>query len=192
MTHSIGTTRGIGLPGVDPPAPDRLIPAWDGAVPRWAGAGPPRPSVWWLGVHGGAGVTTLVLALPDTGDAGRRIPGRADALVAPIVAVCRSTMAGLEHAQDLARQQAAGLLPAGVRVAGLVTVADAPGRPPIEVRQYRLLVAGGFPRMWEVPWLPQWRNALPTGALPGAVKRLARELTGLAQLDSRQTLEAAR
>jgi hypothetical protein len=175
---------------VDPPAVHRRQAIWDGPVPRPPGAGPADPAIWLVGLHGGAGVSTLVAALPSLGDARRRVPCRADGQSPYVAAVCRATMFGLARAQDFARQHAAGLLPSGISVVGLVCVADAPGRLPTEVRRYRQLVAGGYSACWELPWLEAWRNAIPAGPLPRPVKTLGRDLARAAHTDPHRLQEA--
>ena len=56
---------------------------------------------------------------------------------------------------------------------GLVLIADAPGRLPKELRPLVGLVASATPRIWELPWQPQWRLGQPT------LQRASRELQQL-------------
>ena len=131
---------------------------------------------WLLGAHGGAGVTSLLRAGSGGHDAVRAWPR--DGLV---VLVARRTAYGLEWARDAARQYASGCAPAGVALAGLVVVADAPGRAPARVQNFLDLISAAFPRLWEVPWVEQWRLAgyaepLPT---PPAVRQLSNDLQAL-------------
>ena len=128
---------------------------------------------WLLGVHGGAGVTCLQRAGVELADAERAWPAlHADSADGPepppagVVVVCRSTVGGLHAARDAALEHATGRAPAGVVLAGLVVVADAPGRLPAALRALRATVGGTFPCRWDVPWLAEWRLALPTGRLP--------------------------
>ena len=46
-----------------------------------------------------------------------------------------------------------------LRVLGLVTVADAPGKPPAQIRKLMKLVAAAAPAAWHLPWVEQWRSA---------------------------------
>jgi len=125
---------------------------------------------WLLGVHGGAGVSCLQRAGVELADAERAWPAvDADSAEPPptgVVVVCRSTVSGLHAARDAAIQHASGRAPAGVVLAGLVVVADAPGRLPAALRALRATVGGTFPCRWDVPWLAEWRLALPAGPLP--------------------------
>ncbi|WP_446047471.1 DUF6668 family protein [Streptomyces olivaceus] len=132
---------------------------------------------WWMGVHGGAGVTTLRLAVPGGGDAGRAWP--ASARSQPVVLVARSSAYGIECAQNAARQWASGMV-TGVDLLGLVVVADAPGRRPRILQNLVRLVAGAVPRLWEIPWVEPWRlGEPPMSHLPKECAPLARDLARL-------------
>ncbi|MEV4649048.1 DUF6668 family protein [Saccharopolyspora sp. NPDC049357] len=142
---------------------------------------------WLVGLHGGAGVSTLTAAWPAAGDARRLLPSGQPAQ-APYamaqspyaVAVARTHREGLTHAQDFARQVVCGLVPNGVQVLGLVLVDDAERRPDKEVRQFARVVASAYPRCWRVPWLHEWRNQRPTPPnLPRAVQSIADDLDEL-------------
>ncbi|SDN13778.1 hypothetical protein SAMN04488074_13618 [Lentzea albidocapillata subsp. violacea] len=165
---------------IPPPPAWRQIPEWRTAVPPWQDCGTPTPWWWWVGVHGGAGVTTLTRAFPAiSGDARRMLPAGPQFGQSPfVVAVARTHIEGLQHAQDLARQHASGMVPRGMQLVGLVTVADAPGRLPPPVRKFHKLVAGAFERVWEIPWIDQWRLSSPDPRAPlhPAVTAMASEL----------------
>ncbi len=64
------------------------------------------------------------------------------------------------------------------RVVGLALVADAPGRLPKPLTELCHLVAGGYARVWDVPWVEAWRlGDTPTLAnTPKQVGRMAREI----------------
>lgn len=160
------------------------------AVPQ--GAGVPRPerglpvararpgeehAWWWLGVHGGAGVTTLRRAVPGGRDAGRAWPVSAQSQ--PVVLVARSSAYGIKAAQNAAQQWASGMV-TGIDLLGLVVVADAPGRRPKILHNLVRLVSGAVPRLWEIPWVEPWRlGEPPTSHLPKECAPLARDLTRL-------------
>ncbi len=150
------------------PAP-ALVMAAPGRVLTHRPRRPGGPG-WLLGVHGGAGVSCLQRAGVELADAERAWPAvDAESGQPPptgVVVVCRSSVAGLHAARDAAIQHASGLAPAGVVLAGLVVVADAPGRLPAALRGLRATVGGAFPCRWDVPWLAEWRLALPAGPLP--------------------------
>ncbi|WP_420873784.1 hypothetical protein [Nocardia huaxiensis] len=142
--------------GVVPPPEARRAPIWDRPVP---GAGR-APLVWLLGVHGGAGVTTLSHVLAPAADSHRRWPGVFDRESPFVVLVARETISGLTRAHDLLRQHHAGL--AGpCEVLGLVTVAARPGRIPAEIRRYRDVVGSLAGQVWQLPWHEEWTLVEP-------------------------------
>jgi hypothetical protein len=138
-------------------------------------------SLWWLGVHGGAGESTLTSLLPGSLPAGHLWPQSSLEHPSRVVLVCRSHWGGLTAAQWAATEWASGSLP-GVELEGLVVMPDAPGRLPRPLRDLADLVAGGVPRMWLLPWVPQWRlSAAPdSAALPKSVHALIRDLNASA------------
>ncbi|GGX36630.1 hypothetical protein GCM10010353_59690 [Streptomyces chryseus] len=144
-----------------------------GVTPVSAGSG-----WWWLGCHGGAGVTTLEHAVPGGRDAHRMWPAGVPGWPAhPVVLVCRSSYGGLTAAQRAAAQWASGAL-LGVDLLGLVVVADAPGRLPRPLRDFCRLVSGGVPQTWTVPWVEPWRlGNPPTTHQPSELGALRRTLT---------------
>ncbi|WP_190824769.1 DUF6668 family protein [Saccharopolyspora pogona] len=149
----------------------------------WPDAGHSNPWVWLVGLHGGAGVSTLVHAMPRlAGDARRQLPAGGGGQSPFVVVVARNHSDGLVHAQDFARQAITGLIPASISVLGLVLVADAPVRPDSAVRQFTKVVSRAYPRAWQIPWITEWRSARPdptAGPLPAPVTRLAQDLAQL-------------
>jgi hypothetical protein len=151
-------------------------------VPQPPTPAPPLPSragCALLAAHGGAGVSSLLragLAAAGGVDAGRTWPDGGAALL-----VARSSTSGLEAAREAARAHAAGDTGLDVTLLGLVLVADAPGRLPPRLRDLADLVAGAFLRVWQVPWLTEWRLAATTEPLPAhpEVTRLITDLRAL-------------
>ncbi|MFZ4896410.1 DUF6668 family protein [Plantibacter sp. Mn2098] len=122
--------------------------------------------LWVLGTHGNAGEQTISDLLPASSPAGHQWPVRAaDVDPAHVLLVCRTSHKGLKSAQRAAVEFAAGTLPS-VRVAGLVLVADAPGKLPRDLRDLAKVVAGGFPEVWEFPWIEEYRRGVSRPALP--------------------------
>jgi hypothetical protein len=81
-------------------------------------------------------------------------------------------------AQHLAREWASGTTANRLDLLGLVLVADAPSRRPKELRQLEQHVAGGYPRLWTLPWVEAWRVS------PASASDMPREYrTLLADLD---------
>lgn len=114
-----------------------------------------EPRFWWLGVHGGAGETSLARLDKNTRAAEHNWPLTAVGSVIALVA--RSNIPGLRAARLAATEWASGSLP-GIHVAGLVVMADAPGRLPKEIRDFARVVGGGVPHMWHFPWVDGWRH----------------------------------
>jgi hypothetical protein len=165
-TGPLAPQRGI-------PAPERVdqLPTYDQRQ---------QAELWWLGVHGGAGESSLAELVPEWQAAEHgwpRLPGEAPARV---VLAARSNMRGLRAAQAAATQWAAGMVP-HVEVLGLVLVADAPGRLPRPLRDFAQVVGGGLPRTWTVPWIESWRLGEPIALAeaPRATRRLVDELHAL-------------
>lgn len=154
-----GATR----PQLSVPQPDRAD-----RLPRSKVSGI-TPDYWWLGVHGGAGETSLARLDKNTRAAEHRWPIEASG--STVVLVARSNVSGLRAAQLAATEWASGTLP-GVHVAGLVVLADAPGRLPKEIREFARVVGGGVPHLWHFPWIDAWRFGHEV--LPEALPKEAR------------------
>jgi hypothetical protein len=78
------------------------------------------------------------------------------------VLVARTHAHGLRSAQRAAAEWASGAVQ-GVVVLGLVLVADAPGRLPRVLDDFADIVGGGVPRVWDVPWIEEWRRGEEPG-----------------------------
>lgn len=115
-------------------------------------------TAWWLGAHGGAGESTLAGLAMGSQPTGHAWPIPGDRGTSNrVVVVARTNYSGLMAAQRVAREWAAGTTGDVVDLAGLVLIADAPGRRPKELRQLEQHVAGGYPRLWTMPWVEAWR-----------------------------------
>ena len=134
--------------------------------------------LWWMGVHGGAGETTLEQLLEGSRAASHAWPmdSRHDGLPPRVVLVARTNARGLRAAQLAATEWASGDVP--VHLEGLVLVADAPGRLPKPLKQFARLVGGGVPHVWELPWVEDWRVGEPVSedTAPKAVTQLLEHL----------------
>ncbi|WP_329483035.1 hypothetical protein OG555_12665 [Kribbella sp. NBC_01484] len=144
------TPRGPSAPqhGVPAPAEDQRLPKF---------AIPVADTLWWVGVHGGAGETTMSLLLPGTRAAGHRWPIPPPPVPTPVILVARTHGSGLRAAQRAAIEWASGVVQ-GVAVLGLVLIADAPGRLPRVLDDFADIVGGGVPRVWDIPWIEEWRR----------------------------------
>ncbi|TCJ95078.1 hypothetical protein [Nocardia alba] len=137
--------------GVVAPPESLRAKIWERPVPGVGRA----PLVWLLGVHGGAGATTLAHVLAPAADARGRWPGVFDRESPFVVLVARETISGLTRAHDLLRQHHAGLAGPAL-VLGLITVAARPGRMAPEIRRYREVVGSLAGHVWQVPWFEEW------------------------------------
>lgn len=137
-------------------------------------------TVWWLGVHGGAGESTLAALATGTRAASHAWPlSTVTEVRNRVVLVARTNYAGLVAAQRAATEWASDTLNGRVDLAGLVLMADAPGRLPKELRDLEQVVAGGVPRTWVLPWVNGWRFAPPTTAdtLPREFRQLFADIS---------------
>lgn len=142
------TPTGATKPQLSVPQPDLAD-----RLPRWNVSGI-APDYWWLGVHGGAGETSLARLDKNTRAAEHHWP--ITGAGSTVVLVARSNMSGLRAAQLAATEWASGTVP-GIHIAGLVILADAPGRLPKEIREFARVVGGGVPHLWHFPWIEAWR-----------------------------------
>lgn len=149
------------LTGARAPQPGVNEPDVTDRMPRREVSWP--ASVWWLGAHGGAGETTLATLMPGTRAAGHAWPIPADpGTIHRVVLVARSSFAGLTAARKASIDWASGSLGGGVQLAGVALMADAHGRLPKPLRDLEQLLAGGVPRVWDLPWVEAWRYGPPS------------------------------
>jgi len=136
-----------------------------------------RPTWLFTAAHGGSGAGLLARLSRQVGEelsgpelpawgmsAGHAWPDPALEPTGLVIVVAQTTMRGLGWARDAAAQYLAGRAPDGLRLLGLVTVADQPGRLPKPLAAAKNLLAGAYPHTWHVPYVPTYR--LLTG-LPG-------------------------
>ena len=151
-------------PVVTGPKPASVTTPQDGVpVPDQADRLPQRKTphgatIWWLGVTGGAGESTLASLARGSRSADHAwpIPENRGSLCR-VVLVARTNYAGLAAAQRAAIEWASGVLGDAVRIDGLVLIPDMPGRMPKELRHLAQVVSGGLPHTWSLPWVDAWR-----------------------------------
>lgn len=142
-----------------------------------------REPIMVMGLHGGAGATTMTQLLADRAlDVGTAWPV-AGGWERPlphlsVLAVCRNHQAGIRAGLRFARQWAAGWLPAS-QLVGIVIIDDGPQLLEAQKAATRRL-AQMTPTGWHVPWHDQWRVEAPTLATaPRRVKKTIRTITTL-------------
>lgn len=135
--------------------------------------------LWVLGVHGGAGESTLAGLLPGAVDGAHAWPAPGPA-PARVLLCTRTNSRGLDALQAAVIEWAAGLVP-GVDLVGAVTIADAPGRLPRPLLDRSRHVTAGAPRTWHLDWVAAWRLTPPApgGDLPKPVAGLLEDLERL-------------
>ncbi len=140
---------------------------------------PHEATMWWFGVTGGAGESTLAALARGSrvADHAWPIPENRGS-ICRVVLVARTNYAGLAAAQRAAIEWASGALRDTVRVDGLVLVPDMPGRMPKELRHFAQVVAGGLPHTWTMPWVDAWRFGPldPAADLPKEFRTLLADL----------------
>ncbi|MFC4066729.1 DUF6668 family protein [Actinoplanes subglobosus] len=109
------------------------------------------PPLWWVGCHGGAGVTTMAKLTGigvEMGAAWPQVPP--DWRLPPVVLVARASAAGMRAAEAVVEQCRRT---AGTDVMGLVVVDASPKRPPRIVTERLQLIRGWLPAIWRVGWV---------------------------------------
>ncbi len=151
-----GAKGAASLPaGIITPPPREAMLGWR----REPVACRPEDQLWLLGVHGGAGVSTLRRCLDEAGlpaaDAGRAWPepdGR------PVLAVARTHGRGLAAAQAVALQYLSGHAPPDTMLIGCVLVPDGPGKLPRQITMAaRSLVSSVYADTLAMPWAEELR-----------------------------------
>lgn len=171
---------GPSVPATGPNMPQNGVPAPDqiDQLPTRTQVG--SSLVWCLGAHGGSGESTLAELHGQWRAAGHAWPQDSDGNQLKVVLVARTSGRGLLAAQKTVTQWASGLTPA-IDLLGLVLVADTPGRLPRPLRELSRLLAGGVPRVWNLPWVEEWRLGGPVDetTTPHPVKRLVEQIEHL-------------
>lgn len=154
------------------PSPDGEAP-WAEPRPRTPAHGRSRDEIGWVKAHGGAGASSLAESLGGV-DVGARWPEPARGEPRRVMLVGRTSARGLRAVSRALGALQDGKAPQGIDLLGVVLIADAPGRLPLNLLR-RIRVVRSVTHVHRVPWIPAWR----TGGQP---KYLPRQLAALADL----------
>ncbi|MFI6244390.1 hypothetical protein ACIBEF_31535 [Micromonospora sp. NPDC050795] len=127
--------------------------------------------IGWIGAHGGAGGTTLTRLLGGT-DIGCRWPDARIGEPAQVMLTGRTNLDGLRAVSRALRALQEGRHPAGMRLLGVVLVADAPGRLPAALTG-RIRMMRSVAPVHRVPWIPSLRLGEAPRQLPKQLVRLS-------------------
>lgn len=179
-----GQTEVLQGPPMPAPEPMRAEPApaepWptplhgNGAAPRNGTLS--EDGIGWIGAHGGAGTTTLARLIGGT-DIGCRWPDTDLAEPSRALLVGRTNLDGLRAVSRALRVLKEGRHPAGLRLIGVVLMADAPGRLP-DALISRVRVVRTIAPVYRVPWIEALRIGDAPRRLPKQLVRLA-DVTGV-------------
>lgn len=134
-----------------------------------------------MGLHGGAGATTLTALLGDgASDIGRAWPISNNAWTGkawpiPVIAVARNDHSGLRAAENFVRSWATEQL-TGSRLSALVLIDAGPRISDARKKSTKRLLRM-VPRGTHLPWMDSWLDAPPDPArLPVRIKRIIKLL----------------
>lgn len=159
------------------PQPGVAVPEHADRLPRIERA--MQASSWLLGVHGGAGESTLETLIVGSRAAGHAWPMPAQrGLVNRVLLLARTNDRGLTAAQLALTEWASQSLGDVIQLQGIVFIADAPGRLPKQLRDRMEIIGGGAPRRWTIPWVEQWRSEpASVASSPREVDRIISDLS---------------
>ena len=109
-------------------------------------------ALWVTGAHGGSGESRIADLIDGARITDHCWPVLHDGSKPRVLLVCRADMRGLTAARSALTQWASGAAPA-VDLLGLAVLADAPGKTPKALRDFAVIVGGGAPRLWTLPWV---------------------------------------
>lgn len=131
-----------------------------------------EPAVWLVDAHSASGASSVAAFLSDAAAVHAWPTGGQS----PALVVCRSSVRGLRAAQRAVLDWAGGEIP--VSLAGVVIVADAPGRLPRACRDLERLLSGMVPAVFHVPWIEAFRTSedVPQISVPRSVVRIEKSI----------------
>jgi hypothetical protein len=136
-------------------------------------------ALWITGTHGGAGESRIADLLHEARVTDHCWPVLQDGSKPRVLLVCRADMRGLTAARSALTQWASGATPE-VDLLGLAILADAPGKTPKALRDFAVIVGGGAPRLWTLPWVEAWRQGDTTPPIARDYQRFITDIAALA------------
>lgn len=136
-------------------------------------------SVLYAGVHGGAGVTTLIELMPEGVEDARREWPATDPWTdteGAVVLVARSHIRGLSALRDVLTAWHAGAYSSGRELAGVCIVDDGPRLTKAQTAEIRRCMAMA-PHGWRIAWHEDFR--FPEGEAPRATGHTKRTLRSI-------------
>lgn len=162
------------VPVTGPTAPQAGVPAPERGLPVRQSTD--TASLFIVGAHGGAGETAVASMDPRWSATDHTWPELPGAAPAQCLVVARTHASGLLAAQRAIAQWASSTAGASAQCAGLLLIADAPGRLPAPLLDLVQHVSGGAPRVWRLDWIEEWRLGDLDSRPPRAARRLLRQL----------------
>lgn len=164
------------------PTTPGLSPTLEAPVSPWPStAVGPCEGIAVMGLHGGAGATTVTALLGESAsEVGQAWPISQNAWTGnawpiPVIAVARTDHTGLAAADRFIRSWANGQL-TGSKLSALVFIEAGPRTSDARKKATKRLLRM-VPRGTHIPWMDSWLEALPDPArLPGRIKRIIKLL----------------
>lgn len=166
---------------VGPSSPDTAPHARSDRAPWETCRVPAGFDLYVVGLHGGAGASTVASLFEGRAmDCGLQWPvldaWERPLPPIPVIAVARAHHVGLEAARQFALQWAARQIPEAQNLLGLVLVDDAPDLLSAQKSAVKRVLTM-TPHGWRLPWQAPWRVTAPgSGPLPRDVRRFVRSI----------------
>ena len=170
---------GLVLPGLRRPDPEFADAMRGGAEPLPRRVVRAQANMWWLGVHPGAGETTLAGLAVGTRAADHAWPLRSVSGAShDVTLVARLTEDGVAAAYRAALEARGEDLSAHVRVHGVVLIPEGRDARSAETRLRERRLRNEIPRVWVLPWMEGWQTGRRhfSGKAPAGYRQLCNEL----------------
>jgi hypothetical protein len=170
---------GIVLPGLRRPDSGATDAMHDGAEPLPRNVVRAQANMWWLGVHAGAGETTLAGLAVGTRAADHAWPLRSVSGAShDVTLVARLTEDGIAAAYRAALEARREDLAGHVRLHGVVLIPVGRETRSAEARLRERRLRTEISRVWVLPWMEGWQSGQRhfDGKAPAAYRQLCHDL----------------